>query len=340
MHNTQTNDSHPSLANAPTAAAAPNTPVPAARFSPTSPSAPFECANWQPSAQDCALAARAADHASGAAPCCARTLLWPPTYAWSSAGPTVGFGSAGGVESAALALEDALDDTLDDDALDDALDAPLAVLDVEDTPDDALGDTLSVLLAVLESIDAADGALDALLAVLESSIGAADEDDDAAELVTDRVAFDAIEDDDSADDDADDTELAAELAAELAEGDAETSLLVVERPADEEAAEPLEELAPETVALLAALANELVETTEDTLAMLEEDDTADTDVRKLEEAATELAESDVVALLAACETELPDALAGTDVVDALEAEVVADDEAAAVDCTFDATVED
>lgn len=73
----QKHDSQPSLANALTAAAASNVSVPAARFSPKGPSAPSECWNWQPAAQDCAFDARSSDHVSGLAPCCARTLLWP-----------------------------------------------------------------------------------------------------------------------------------------------------------------------------------------------------------------------------------------------------------------------
>lgn len=78
-----------------------NEPVPAARFSPKGPSVPPECLNWQLLAHCWALPASVSFQDNGAAPCWARSSLWPFRYsAMSAAGvppepplPDVGAGA-------------------------------------------------------------------------------------------------------------------------------------------------------------------------------------------------------------------------------------------------------
>jgi len=59
-----------------TAAVGENTPVPAARFVPTGPSAPAGLANWQLAAYPCADACRSFDHDNGGASYSERYVLW------------------------------------------------------------------------------------------------------------------------------------------------------------------------------------------------------------------------------------------------------------------------
>ncbi|KAF7800148.1 hypothetical protein EIP86_011393, partial [Pleurotus ostreatoroseus] len=130
-----------------------NSPTPATKFSPTGPSAPSECSNLQPVAQDCAFVCKSSDQTSGSAPCEDLTVLCASRYALISAAPVVGLGKGawladcGTLDDAlarALDMEDAREATdIDADALeaaeDDntAEDASDALGMAEGTPEDA-----------------------------------------------------------------------------------------------------------------------------------------------------------------------------------------------------------
>lgn len=189
---------HPSPAKNPIASAGLNAPVPAARFSPTGPSAPPECWKRHCAAYACAFVNRPSSHVSGAAPCCARSTLWPSRYAAISAGPVVGAGRlADGREEVEDAEEE--ENALEADAETEEEVLPEVETEVEEAPDVLAEAEETVELARdevwLPEGDAVDEA-DATDELDEAVDAEASEDAEAeleAEVKTDALAEDAAE---------------------------------------------------------------------------------------------------------------------------------------------------